>query len=105
MAGTKNLFYIYFPKTSVDGNASITAEDFRGQFADHFEMGMMDYNGSVETAVDLVGVELFDPQPMMERREELLRWPLFKYERTARRSRQGRVDYFLSCRNQEFYFF
>jgi hypothetical protein len=104
-AGTKNLFYICFPKTSVDGTTSMTAEDFRGQFADHYEMGLMDYNGTVETAGDLVGIMLFDPRPMIKHREELLHWPLLKHERTVWGSRRERMDYFLSCRNREFYFF
>jgi hypothetical protein len=104
-AGTKNLFYICFPKTSADGTTSITAEDFRGQFDDHYEWGLMDYNGTVETAGDLVGILLFDPRPLTKHRAEILRWPLFKHERTVWRSRQERIDYFLSCRNREFYFF
>jgi hypothetical protein len=104
-AGSKNLFHIYFPKTSAEGTTSITAEDFRGQFADHYEMGLMDYNGSVETARDLVGIELFDPGPMKKRQAELSCWPLFKHERTIWRFRQERIDYFVSCRNSEFCFF
>ena len=104
-SGTKNLYCIYFPKTSADGTARLTAEDFRGQFTDHWEMGLMDYNGTVETAGDLVGIELFDPRPMAKGREDLSHWPLFKHERTVWKSRHDMVDYFLSCRNQEFYFF
>jgi hypothetical protein len=104
-AGTKNLFYICFPKTSAHGTTSITAEDFRGQFADHYEMGLMDYNGSVESAGDLVGIKLFDPRPMTKHRVELSSWPLLKHERTVWRSRQERIEYFLSCRNRDFYFF
>lgn len=105
IAGSKNPFHICFPKTSKDGVASITAEDFRGQFADHYEMGLMDYNGSVEVASDIVSFSLFDSRPMMRHREELSRWPLFKNEREVWGSRQDRIDYFLSCRNPEFYFF
>ena len=104
-AGTKNLYYIHFPKTSADGTASLTAEDFRGQFTDHWEQALMDYNGTVETAGDLVGIELFDPRPMAKGREQALQWPLFKHERTIWKSRQEKIDYFLSCQNQEFYFF
>jgi hypothetical protein len=104
-AGSKNPFYIYFPKTLVNGSTCVTEEDFRGQFNDHYEMGLMDYNGSIETAGDTVGIELFDPRPMLERRQELSRWPLLKHERKVWRSRGEFMDYFLSCSNQEFYFF
>ena len=104
-AGTKNLYYIYFPKTSADGTARLTAEDFRGQFTDHWEMGLMDYNGTVETAGDLVGIELFDPRQMEKESGQLSHWPLLKHERTVWKSRQEMIDYFLSCRNGEFYFF
>jgi hypothetical protein len=104
-SGTKNPYYIYFPKTAADGSAQITAEDFRGQFTDHYEMGLMDYNGSVETAVDTVGIELFDAQRMAAQQETLSHWPLLKHERKVWRSRREFIDYFLSCRNREFYFF
>ena len=104
-AGTKNPYYIHFPKTASDGTAHITAEDFRGQFTDRHESGLMDYNGTVETAEEFVHMDLFDPRPMMEHRERLLSWPLFMHEKTVRRSRQERVDYFLSSRNGDFYFF
>jgi hypothetical protein len=102
-SGTKNPFYIYFLKTA-DGTTQLTAEDFRGQFADHYEMGLMDYNGSVETAVDTVRISLFDPQSMLEQRATLSRWPLSKHERKNWQSRREFIDYYLSYRNREFEF-
>lgn len=104
-SGTKNLYHIYFPKTSADGMACLTAEDFRGQFNDHGDMFIMDYNGTVETAGDSVGIKLFDPQLLLKQRDNILRWPLSKHERTVWESRQEKVDYFVSCHNPEFYFF
>jgi hypothetical protein len=102
-AGTKNPYYIHFPKTSVDGTTRITAEDFRGQFRDYDET--MECHASLELARDVVGIELFDPQPMMERREMLLSYPQGEHERTVWRSREDFIDYYLSCRNREFYLF
>jgi len=104
-SGTKNPYYIYFPKTGVDGTTQITSEDFRGQFTDHYEMGFMDYNGTVETAGDVFGVELYDPRQMEKQKETLSHWPLLKHERKLWKSRQEFIEYFLSCRNREFYFF
>lgn len=104
-AGTKNPFYIYFPKTSADGRTRLSADGFRGQFADHYEMGLMDYKGSIETAPQAVYVELFDPRQMAKEREMLLHWPLLKHERTVWQSREEVIDYHLSCRNPEFFFF
>jgi hypothetical protein len=104
-AGTKNQYYISFPKTTAAGETSISAEDFCGQFADHHEMGLMDYNGTVEMAGNLVGIDLFDSRPMMKLRKQLSHGPLPRHQQTMWRSRQERMDYFLSSRNSEFYFF
>lgn len=104
-AGTKNPFRIHFPKTLADGTTSMTAQDFRGQFNDHFDQGIMDYDGSIENANDIMRVNLFDLRPIMRLQKELSCWPLFTHERTVWKSRKERVDYLLSCRNQEFYFF
>ena len=46
-SGSKNPYHIYFPKTDSTGVAIISSEDFRGQFTDHYEMGLMDYNLSL----------------------------------------------------------
>jgi hypothetical protein len=102
--GSKNPFRIHFEKTSENDTTRITAEDFCGQFNNHFDMASMDYDGSIETAADVMTIRLFDERPMMEHREELLRWPLFKHERTVWESREEFISYFLSCRNREFYF-
>src|SRR3974390_2049490 len=87
-AGTKNSYYIMFPKTASDGTAHITGQDFRAQFKDHSDMFIMDYNGSVETASDVVTFKLYD-QGLMERgQSQISRWPLSKYERTLWKSRE-----------------
>lgn len=103
-SGTKNSYDIHFPKTAADGTAQITAEDFRGQFTDHHEMGLMDYNGSIESAADTVCIELFDVQRMLAQQESLSLWPLLPHERQIWRSRREFMEYFLSSRNREFCF-
>lgn len=101
-AGTKNGYHIMFPKTAADGTAQITAQDFRAQFKDHGDMFIMDYNGSVETASDIVTFELYD-QGLMERgQSQISRWPLSKHERTLWKSRKQFIEYLLSARNREF---
>jgi hypothetical protein len=35
MSGTKNRYWIVFPKTNAKGITSLTREQFRGQFEDH----------------------------------------------------------------------
>lgn len=104
-SGTKNLYHIYFPKTSANGKAQLTTEAFRGQFNDHGETFIMDYNGSIEAASDIVNLELYDPRLLVKAKEQISLWPLSKYEKSVWKSRQEMLDYFLSCRNQEFYFF
>ena len=103
-SGTKNQFHISLPKTATDGTTQITAEDFQGQFYDHYEMGLMDYNGSVEAARDVVGLFLYDPRLMEKGKDEISAWPLSTDERKHGRSRQERIDYLVSCRNREFDF-
>ena len=57
-AGTKNPFLIYFPKTNKEGKTSITAIDFKDQVDFQYTMGLMDYNGSIETASQVVSIDL-----------------------------------------------
>lgn len=75
-SGTKNPYHIYFPKTSSDGKAQLTAEEFRGQFNDHPDTFPMDYNGNVETASDVVVFDLYDRQLMEKGWKDLIHWPL-----------------------------
>ncbi len=98
-AGTKNLYHIYFPKTDPYGRAELTADEFRGQFADHWEQGLMDYNGTGESASQHVKLELFDPANMRANLESLSAWPLLKNEAKRWASRREMIEYFLSCRN------
>jgi len=103
-AGSKNPYFIMFPKTSADGTTHITEQDFRGQFKDHGDTFIMDYNGSVETASDVVTFKLYDQRLMEKGREQIARWPLSKYERTVWKSRKEFIEYLLSGRNREFDF-
>lgn len=101
-SGTKNPFHIYFPKTNSNGLAVLSADDFRGQFSDHFEMGLMDYNGAIETAHERTTLALFDPAKMAQNRASLAVWPLLRHERSQWPSREARLEYLLSTRNDLF---
>ncbi len=57
-AGTKNPFLIEFPKTNKEGKTSITAIEFKEQVDFQSAMGVMDYNGSIETASQVVSIDL-----------------------------------------------
>ena len=103
-AGSKNPYRILFPKTSPDGRSMLSVGDVVGQFEDQWEMALMDYNGSLDNAVEVVTLRLFDPAPTREHYKELLAWPLFTHEKTRFGSRQEFLDYLLSCRNEHFAF-
>ena len=103
-AGTKNPYHVYFPKTDATGNAQISSDDFRGQFRDSDEMFLMDYNGTVEDASDLVTLKLFNRARMAEHRDTLLHFPLGKHESKRWRSRLEIIDYYLTARNDDFDF-
>ena len=60
VSGTKNPYYVIFPKTDARGIARLSSEQFRGQFEDHWENGLMDYNGTVATAIPTVTVQLLE---------------------------------------------
>jgi len=101
-AGRKNPFRIYFPKSDSLGKARLTDADFRGQFTDHYESGLMDYDGSIESAHDRIRLHLFDPEMMRGSMDTVQAWPLLRHERAKWKSRQEVIDYFLSCRNNLF---
>jgi hypothetical protein len=101
-AGYKNPYNILFPKTDEHGHTRLTAKDIEMQFTDHWDMALMDYNGSVEDANDLVTIHLFEVRPFREHVDTILAWPLFSYEETRWSSRREWFDYMASCRNDEF---
>jgi hypothetical protein len=103
-SGSKNAYRIIFPKTTRDGHSLLCAADIAGQFTDYREMALMDYNGSLEDAVEVVTLRLFDPVPTREHYAELLAWPLFTHERRRWHSRRAFLDDLLSCRNEQFTF-
>jgi hypothetical protein len=74
------------------------------QFTDHWEMALMDYNGSLEDANELVTIHLWDPRSFREHPRNALVWELFSYERTRWNSRREWFDYMASCRNDQFTF-
>jgi hypothetical protein len=103
-AGYKNPYSIFFPKTDDRGQTRLTAKEIEMQFTDHRDMALMDYNGSLEDANELVTIHLWDPRPLREDPEHALAWPLFSYEETHWKSRREWFDYMASCRNDEFTF-
>src|SRR6266487_2709865 len=88
IAGDKNPYYIEFPKTDASGMASLRREEFVGQFRDHWDQGLMDFNGTPESAQPEVEVGLYDPTPIIRDPQVSLVWPLFAYESTRWSSRR-----------------
>ncbi|HEV7767315.1 MAG TPA: hypothetical protein VGQ76_20100 [Thermoanaerobaculia bacterium] len=101
-AGQKNPYRIYFPKTDWSGVATLTRDDFVGQFRDHWEAGLMDHDGTPETADCLVRVGLYNPQWSIENPDTALAWPLLTHEHTKWSSREEQYLYRTSTRNIEF---
>ncbi|AOU96988.1 hypothetical protein BI364_02265 [Acidihalobacter yilgarnensis] len=101
-SGNRNAYQILSPKTGSDGHAQITKPDFIGQFEDHWEMGLMDYNGTVESASPDVQVSLFDPSWHIANPEACLAWPLFKNEQGHWASRQAQYEHLVSCANPHY---
>lgn len=64
----------------------------------------MDHSGTIEEASQYVQVTLFDVAALRSRTAQTLGWPLLQHESTVWASRQEKVDYLLSCRNEGFVF-
>ena len=101
-AGRKNPYYIQFPKTDRDGFASLEKNDFIGQFKDHWDEALMDYDGTPETADPIVEISLFDSSWLEENKKAALSWPLLKHEKHKWRSRREQYDYLTSTSNHKF---
>ena len=102
-AGSKNLYYIVFPKTDQNGRSSLSADDVKGQFEDHWEQGLMDYNGTLDSASPMVAVRLHNRKQAASAEKTLRAWPLLKGQISKWRSRAEQVDYLLSSRNDLFH--
>ena len=98
-SGHKNKYHIHFPKTSSKGIAELTCEDFKGQFEDHWESGLMDYDGTLESANQEAEIELFNKEQFERSLSTDLAWPLLKNEKGKWKSRKEVADHFLSCGN------
>ena len=99
-SGSKNHYFIHFPKTNIDGISTLTKSDFIGQFEDHLETGLMDYNGTIEKAISIVEISLYDPTPSLKNKS--LVWPLLKNEKNKWNTREEEYNYRTSCSNLEF---
>lgn len=102
MTGRKNPYHIYFPKTDTSGMATLTRDDFIGQFKDHWESGLMDHVGTPESADSRVIVSLYDDSWSIANREFALAWPLLKHERAKWSSREEEYQSRVSSRNRDF---
>lgn len=100
--GQKNPYYVYFPKTDTAGIATLTRDDFIGQFMDHWESELMDHAGTPESADSRVLVSLYDPSWSIANRAFALAWPLLKHERTKWSSREEEYRSRVSSRNCDF---
>ena len=90
------------PKTDEDGKSFLTQVDFVRQFEDHFETGLMDYDGSVEVANPEVEVSLFDPNWLINNKKLAMAWPLLENEKPKWNSREEQYSYMISCENLKF---
>jgi hypothetical protein len=101
-AGTKNPYHIFFPKTDATGRTALEKSEVVGQFKDHWEEGLMDFNGSIESAAQAVTFFLFDVRDFKANLKTALAWPLLAHEKTIWASRTEKAEYLLSCRNAQY---
>ena len=101
-AGTKNPYHILFPKTDAAGRTALDKSEVVGQFKDHWEEGLMDFNGSIESAAQAVTFFLFDVRDFKANLKTALAWPLLAHEKTTWASRTEKAEYLLSCRNAKY---
>src|SRR5262245_56210458 len=81
-AGYKNPYSIFFPKTDEHGHTQLTTKEIEMQFTDHWDEALMDYNGSLEDANEVVTIHLWDLRSFRQNPEQILGWPLFSHEET-----------------------
>lgn len=102
VAGTKNPYTILSSKTDKNGTTQISKSDFIGQFEDHWEMGLMDYNGNIEIANNNIEVYLYNPELALENKDSCMAWPLLKNEIPLWNSRAEKYEYITSCNNSKY---
>lgn len=100
--GRRNPYHIRFPKTDHHGVATLSRDDFVGQFTDHWEAGLMDHYGNVDDASSIVTVALYEPSRAIANPKGSLSWPLMRHERTKWSSREEEYRYRVSTRNVDF---
>ncbi len=98
-SGTKNPYIILSPKTNVFGKSEISKTDFIGQYEDHWQMGLMDYNGTIHDAKPKAEVYLFNPEWTINNKDSYLAWPLLKNEIPLWGSKEEKYNYLTSCSN------
>ena len=101
-SGRKNPYHMYFPKTNRAGLTMLTRDDVVDQFGDHWEAGLMDYDGTIESADPVVHITLYDPTWSLQNRAAALAWPLLKNERAKCASREEQYRYRTTARNLDY---
>lgn len=102
IAGRKNPYYIYTPKTNLEGKSELQKEDLIGQYDDHWESGQMDYDGYLKDANPIIEVTLYDKTWWRENKELVLAWTLLKNEKLKWKSKDEQFNYMISCTNDQF---
>ena len=101
-AGTKNPYHIFFPKTDATGLTALDRAAILGQFKDHWEEGLMDFNGTLESAAQEVTFFLFNSPALEQDPSYALAWPLLTHEKTVWHSRAEKVSYFVNSCNSRY---
>ena len=100
--GYRNAYFICLPKTDKAGKSEIRRDDFKGQYEDHFEIGLMDYAGALNQQGPMVEVSLFDDTWVRENKHLALTWPLLTHQKRNWSSRQAHYDHMVSSNNRAF---
>src|SRR5438045_2792169 len=90
--GQRNPRHIYLPKTDRSGCASLTREDFLGQFTDYTYGDLMGSWGTIHDALPSVEVSLYDSALAVATQQQLS-WPLGEHEKEKWPSREAEVAY------------
>jgi hypothetical protein len=100
--GQRNPFNILFPKTDVEGEARLNAEEIVGQFEDCFSEDLMGHYGALSDASQEVVFSLFDVHSLQSNLPLAAAWPLMPYEARTWPSREAKLKYLLSTRNRTY---
>jgi hypothetical protein len=98
-SGTKNPYFIIFNKTDELGVTKLSYDEIYGQFLDHHEVGLMDYNGSIDKIIS-ASINILDLSDFKKNLRSINAWPLLKHEKTNWDDRKKKSNYILSSNNE-----